>query len=131
VGIVHRLARSERGHRAAVAAALGFPFLFLVAFVAFPLWEELGGSFASWYQLKPNGFGGLSNYAALFRDVMVPVSALHTVFYVLLTVPVEIGLGLAARACSPSSSWCPWPSPGPWRARFSTGFSTCTGWPTS
>ena len=82
--------------RAGFGAVAAFPFVFLFAFVAYPLWQELWGSFSKWYQLKPAGFGGLSNYKALFRDIDVSASALHTVVYVLLTVPVEIGLGLGA-----------------------------------
>jgi len=80
--------------RAGFAAIAAFPFSFLLAFVAYPLWQELWGSFSKWYQLKPAGFCGLSNYKALFRDVDVSASALHTVVYVLLTVPLEIALGL-------------------------------------
>ncbi len=72
-----------------------FPFVFLAAFVAYPLWQEVGGSFSSWYQLKPHGFAGTRNYVALFNDVVARVAALHSVFYLLLTVPAEVGLGLA------------------------------------
>lgn len=82
--------------RAGFAVVAAFPFAFLLAFVAYPLWQELWGSFSRWYQLKPAGFGGLSNYKALFNDIDVSASALHTVVYVLLTVPVEVGLGLGA-----------------------------------
>ncbi len=82
--------------RAGFVAVAAFPFAFLLAFVAYPLWQELWGSFSKWYQLKPAGFGGLSNYRALFNDIDVSASALHTVVYVLVTVPVEIGLGLGA-----------------------------------
>ena len=67
-----------------------------MAFVCFPLLEEVGGSFATWYQLEPDGFAGFGNYTRLFADVMVPVSALHTVAYLVLTVPAEVALGLVA-----------------------------------
>jgi multiple sugar transport system permease protein len=78
-----------------VVAAV-FPFVFLAAFVAYPLWQEIGGSFSGWYQLKPHGFVGTHNYVALFNDVVARVAALHSVFYLLLTVPAEVALGLAA-----------------------------------
>jgi multiple sugar transport system permease protein len=73
-----------------------FPFIFLAAFVAYPLWQEIGGSFSGLYQLKPHGFVGTRNYVALFNDVVARVAALHSVFYLLLTVPAEVALGLAA-----------------------------------
>lgn len=90
------MTREVGWRRAAFVVATGFPFVFLAAFVAYPLWQEIGGSFSGWYQLKPHGFEGTHNYAALFNDVVARVAALHSVFYLLLTVPVEVGLGLAA-----------------------------------
>ena len=90
------MTREVGWRRVAFVVATGFPFVFLAAFVAYPLWQEIGGSFSSWYQLKPHGFEGTHNYAALFNDVVARVAALHSVFYLLLTVPVEVGLGLAA-----------------------------------
>ena len=80
--------------RAGFAAVAGFPFVFLLAFVGYPLWQELWGSVSKWYQLKPAGLEGVGNYVSLFADIDVPVSALHTVFYVLLTVPTEVAIGL-------------------------------------
>ncbi len=82
--------------RVAFVIAAGFPFVFLAAFVAYPMWQEIGGSFSGWYQLKPHGFEGTKNYVLLFDDVVARVAALHTLFYLLLTVPAEVGLGLAA-----------------------------------
>ena len=90
-----RLAGRFGWKRVGFVAVAGFPFAFLLAFVAYPLWQELWGSFSKWYQLKPAGLEGLGNYASLFDDIDVPVSALHTVFYVLLTVPAEVVIGLA------------------------------------
>lgn len=82
--------------RVAFVVATGFPFVFLAAFVAYPLWQQLEGSFSGWYQLKPHGFDGARNYAALFHDVVARAAALHSAFYLLLTVPTEVALGLAA-----------------------------------
>ncbi len=72
------------------------PVRFLAAFVAYPLWQEIGGSFSGWYQLKPHGFEGARNYVSLFNDVVARVAALHSAFYLILTVPAEVVLGLAA-----------------------------------
>jgi ABC-type sugar transport system permease subunit len=85
-----------RWRRAAFIAVTALPFVFLTAFVAYPLWQQVGGSFFSWYQLKPRAFDGVRNYVALFADELVPVATLHTAFYLLLTVPVEVALGLGA-----------------------------------
>ncbi|HTW07454.1 MAG TPA: ABC transporter permease subunit [Acidimicrobiales bacterium] len=82
--------------RGSFVAVVAFPFAFLAAFVVYPLWQEVWGSFASWYQLKPQGFAGTHNYAVLFDDILVPVSSLHTAFYLLLTVPIEVFGGLVA-----------------------------------
>jgi multiple sugar transport system permease protein len=88
--------RGLRWRRVAFVVATGFPFVFLAAFVAYPLWQQLEGSFTGWYQLKPHGFDGARNYVALFHDVVARAAALHSVVYLLLTVPIEVALGLAA-----------------------------------
>ncbi len=90
------MTRGVPWRRAAFVVAAGFPFVFLAAFVAYPLWQEIGGSFSGWYQLKPHGFDGARNYVSLFHDVVARVAALHSAVYLLLTVPAEVVLGLAA-----------------------------------
>ena len=90
------MTNKARWRRVAFVAVTGLPFVFLAAFVAYPLWQQVGGSFFSWYQLKPHGLDGVRNYVALFGDVLVPVAALHTFFFLLFTVPTEVVLGLAA-----------------------------------
>jgi len=90
------LRREMPWRRVAFGVAVGFPFAFLLAFVAYPMFQQGWGSFASWFQLKPSGFAGLVNYRQVFNDIIVRVSTLHSVFYDLLTVPAEVGLGLAA-----------------------------------
>lgn len=90
------MSRGLPWRRVAFVVAAGFPFVFLGAFVVYPLWQQLEGSFSRWYQLKPHGFNGARNYVSLFNDVVARVAALHSVFYLLLTVPIEVALGLAA-----------------------------------
>ena len=90
------MSRGLPWRRAAFVVAAAFPFVFLGAFVVYPLWQQLEGSFSRWYQLKPHGFNGARNYVSLFNDVVARVAALHSVFYLLLTVPIEVALGLAA-----------------------------------
>ncbi len=90
------MTREGAWRRVAFVVAAGFPFVFLAAFVAYPLWQEIGGSFSGWYQLKPHGFEGARNYISLFNDIVARVAALHSAFYLILTVPAEVVLGLAA-----------------------------------
>lgn len=90
------MTREVAWRRVGFVVAVGFPFVFLAAFVAYPLWQEIGGSFSGWYQLKPHGFEGARNYVSLFNDVVARVAALHSAFYLILTVPAEVVLGLAA-----------------------------------
>ena len=90
------MTREVAWRRVAFVVAVGFPFVFLAAFVAYPMWQEIGGSFSGWYQLKPHGFEGARNYVSLFNDVVARVAALHSAFYLILTVPAEVVLGLAA-----------------------------------
>ncbi len=90
------MTREVAWRRVAFVVVAGFPFVFLAAFVAYPLWQEIGGSFSGWYQLKPHGFEGARNYVSLFNDVVARVAALHSAFYLILTVPAEVVLGLAA-----------------------------------
>jgi multiple sugar transport system permease protein len=70
------------------------PFLFLAAFALEPLLQQGVGSFFNWYDLKPNTWAGLRQYRLVFADPVARSALLHTVVYVALTVPVEIGLGL-------------------------------------
>ena len=78
------------------AAVAAVPFLFLAAFNIYPLLQQFYGSFYVWYQLRPSTFTGLANYSRLLDDPIARLAALHTVIYVLCTVPCEVGLGLAA-----------------------------------
>lgn len=84
------------GPRVAFAASSAVPFLFLAALTIYPLLQQFYGSFYFWYQLQPSAFTGLANYSRLFDDPIARLAALHTVIYVLCTVPCEVGLGLAA-----------------------------------
>jgi ABC-type glycerol-3-phosphate transport system permease component len=70
--------------------------VFLAALTLYPLLQQLLGSFYTWYQLKPSTFIGVANYTRLFGDSVARLAALHTLVYVVATVPFEVGLGLAA-----------------------------------
>ena len=84
------------GPRVVFAAVAAVPFLFLAAFTIYPLLQQFYGSFYLWYELRPSTFTGLANYSRLLDDPIARLAALHTVIYVLCTVPCEVGLGLVA-----------------------------------
>lgn len=70
------------------------PFLFLAAFALEPLVQQGIGSFFDWYDLKPDSWAGLHQYHLVLDDPVARSALLHTVVYVSLTVPSEVGLGL-------------------------------------
>jgi multiple sugar transport system permease protein len=82
--------------RAAFLAAAFLPFAFLAAFALYPLLQQGYGSFYSWYQLRPATFIGAHNYTTLFADPVAAAAAVRTVFYLLIVVGCQVGLGLAA-----------------------------------
>ncbi len=84
---------SGRYHRAAVVLVAGAPFVFLAAFALEPLVQQGVGSFFNWYDLKPNTFAGLRDYRDVFADSIARGALLHTLVYVAITVPLEVGLG--------------------------------------
>jgi len=90
-----RSARSERARRNLVLGlGLGLPLVFLVVFGLFPLLEQGYSSFFSWYNFRPDHFVGFADYRQLFDDPNVPLSVLHTIVFVLVTVPAEVVIGL-------------------------------------
>jgi ABC-type glycerol-3-phosphate transport system permease component len=84
------------GRRIGFAVVAALPFVFLAAFTLYPLLQQVFGSFYIWYQLRPSTFTGIANYTRLFDDSVARLAALHTLVYVMATVPCEVGLGLAA-----------------------------------
>ncbi len=84
---------SGRYHRAVVVLVAGAPFVFLAAFALEPLVQQGVGSFFNWYDLKPNTFAGLRDYRDVFADSIARGALLHTLVYVAITVPLEVGLG--------------------------------------
>jgi multiple sugar transport system permease protein len=86
----------RRSQKAFAVLAMGFPFVFLAAFSLEPLVQQGIGSFFNWYDLKPDSFAGLRDYRDVFADLVARSAMLHTLVYVAITVPLEVGLGLFA-----------------------------------
>jgi multiple sugar transport system permease protein len=74
-------------------------FVGVLVFIAFPVLFALWMSFTDYDLLTPANFVGVQNYVDLFsNDDLFWTSIKNTVYYVLLTVPATIVLGLALAA---------------------------------
>lgn len=77
------------------AYAFILPSLFgVVAFLLLPVVLVAGISFFDWELLSPPKFVGLANYRKLFGDGSIWHSLLVTVYYVLLSIPLQTVLAL-------------------------------------
>jgi multiple sugar transport system permease protein len=77
------------------AYAFILPSLFgVVAFLLLPVVLVAGISFFDWELLSPPKFVGLANYRKLFGDGSIRHSLLVTVYYVLLSIPLQTVLAL-------------------------------------
>ena len=88
-----RLAKSRHGLVLPVAAWAAFAFL--AAFALEPLVQQAVGSFFYWHDVRPDAWAGLHEYSAVLADATARSALVHTVVYVALTVPLEVGIGLA------------------------------------
>lgn len=81
---------------------LFMPFLFLIpafllyaVFFVYPFLYTFLLSFQQWSMISPERtFVGLSNYAALIHDEVFWKSLRNTFFYLLMTIPASMGIGL-------------------------------------
>jgi multiple sugar transport system permease protein len=107
--------RSRRAGRIATPYALILPAAVIYAlFTVYPIFRQFDISFFNWHIFPgaANPFLGLSNYTAAFRDPLVRTATLNTVLYVVITVPVQMLLGLFAAAILSDRL----PAAGLWRA---------------
>jgi multiple sugar transport system permease protein len=96
-----RSARSLRARKAAVPYLLLLPALAVyVVFTAYPVFRQFEISFFNWHIFPgaSNPFVGWSNYTKIFHDPVVRTAARNSLLWVVLTVPVQIFLGLFAAA---------------------------------
>lgn len=70
--------------------------LLFVAWTFYPLLYSFLMSFAEWNLIKPSQFVGLENYTRALHDPVFWLALRNTIFYVLITVPGQMILGLAA-----------------------------------
>jgi raffinose/stachyose/melibiose transport system permease protein len=99
---VTRAARRPRGSAASRPAHPLTPYLFVApAFLLFlvivllPVVGTFGLSFTRWDGSGPIVFRGLANYTRAFKDHIYLSSYVHVLIYVVATIVLEVGLGLA------------------------------------
>ena len=84
------------GQRLFIAATIGPMVLGLLVFWIYPLLNGLWGSFTDWQAFNPDrDFVGLDNYATMVRDSTVRDTAAFTVFFTVVSVGLQVVLGLA------------------------------------
>jgi multiple sugar transport system permease protein len=86
-----------RRREAITGYALLAPSLFgVAAFLVLPIFVVIWLAFQDWDLLSPLEFVGLANFASVLTDAQFGRSLLVTLLFVLLVIPVQIGLGLFA-----------------------------------
>jgi multiple sugar transport system permease protein len=107
--------RSRRLGRIATPYALILPAAIVYAlFTIYPIFRQFDISFFNWHVFPgiASPSVGWSNYTAAFRDPIVRSAALNTLLYVVITVPVQMLIGLFAAAILSDRL----PAAGLWRA---------------
>jgi len=95
------LRRPIRLGRRATPYALILPAAIVYAvFTIYPIFRQFDISFFNWHIFPgaSNPSVGFANYAAALKDPIVRTAALNTLLYVVITVPVQMLLGLFAAA---------------------------------
>jgi multiple sugar transport system permease protein len=93
--------RRYRFSRIATPYLLLVPAVFLYAlFIVYPIFRQFDISFFQWHIFPGvrNPFVGWSNYSRIFHDPAIRTAALNTLLFLVITVPVQMFLGLAAAA---------------------------------
>jgi multiple sugar transport system permease protein len=93
--------RRARLGRATTPYALLLPAAALYAiFIVYPIYRQFDISFYDWHIFPgaANPGVGFSNFSAIFRDPAMGTAAVNTLLFVLITVPIQIVLGLGAAA---------------------------------
>ncbi|MGH7174889.1 MAG: carbohydrate ABC transporter permease, partial [Minisyncoccia bacterium] len=83
-------------------------------FIAYPIFRQFDISFYNWHIFPgvANPFVGWSNYSRIFHDPAIRTAAWNTLLFMIITVPIQMGLGLFAAALLTDRM----PGRGLWRA---------------
>lgn len=93
--------RSRRLRRISTPYLLLAPALLIYAvFTIYPIYRQFDISFFNWHIFPgaDNPFLGWSNYIAIFHDPVVRTAAFNSFLFIVITVPVQMALGLFAAA---------------------------------
>jgi multiple sugar transport system permease protein len=77
------------------------PAAFMYAlFIIYPIFKQFDISFYNWHIFpgSVNPFVGWSNYSRMFHDPQIRTAAINTLLFLVITVPIQMFLGLAAAA---------------------------------
>ena len=71
-----------------------------VMFTVYPIFRQFEISFFNWHIFPgaANPFVGFSNFTQIFHDPVVRTAALNSFLYIVITVPVQMAIGLFAAA---------------------------------
>lgn len=74
-------------------------FLF-VLFIAYPIFRQFDISFFNWHIFPgaSNPYVGWANYVKIFHDPEIRTAAFNTLLFLIITVPIQMALGLFAAA---------------------------------
>ena len=69
-------------------------------FIVYPIFRQFDISFYNWHIFPgaPNPFVGFANYSRVFHDPEIRTAAINTLLFTVITVPVQMVLGLIAAA---------------------------------
>jgi multiple sugar transport system permease protein len=69
-------------------------------FTVYPIFRQFDISFFQWhiFPRATNPFVGWSNYSEIFHDPAIPTAALNSLLYIVITVPLQMAIGLFAAA---------------------------------
>jgi multiple sugar transport system permease protein len=74
--------------------------LVYAVFTVYPIYRQFDISFYNWHIFPgaSNPFVGLSNYREIFHDPVVRTAAFNSLLFLIVTVPIQLALGLFAAA---------------------------------
>ena len=110
-----RRRRRRRWGRQAIPYGLLLPAAGLYGlFIIYPIFQQFKISFYNWHIFPgaANPFVGWANYVKLFHDPEIHVAAVNTLLFLVITVPIQMALGLFAAALLTDRL----PARGLWRA---------------
>jgi multiple sugar transport system permease protein len=98
---VRHATRGRRARRIATPYLLLLPaILIYLVFTVYPIYRQFNISFFDWHIFPgaSNPYLGWSNYSAIFHDPVVRTAAFNSFLFIVITVPIQMALGLFAAA---------------------------------